>query len=127
LEVDNTIRAIDVSVKEADEALEELQHMAKSIFVELEGKYQELLFLYNMINEKRKDIAPSYDSYAGGGETIRQETAAHKQAMVYVHPRKEEIVSLKGKGFTVPEIAKTLDMGQGEVKLILELGKANQA
>ena len=38
-----------------------------------------------------------------------------------VHPRFDEIKELQGKGLTLPEIARQLGMGQGEVDLIIGL------
>jgi DNA-binding NarL/FixJ family response regulator len=39
------------------------------------------------------------------------------------NPKHKEIQELNAKGLSVAEIAKSLNLGQGEVKLVLDLGK----
>ena len=114
-ETASAITAIGASVEEADNAAEELHKLAGSVMEELENKYQELLFLYNLIDEKKKETYNNYknnDSGAKRGE--RKKTLKH--------PRQQEIQALVDEGVKIPEIAKRLGMGQGEVSLILELG-----
>ncbi len=95
--VDNTIRAIDISVKEADDAIEELERTSRFIFEELEGKYQELLLLYSMLDEKKNDVLSAHNS------------------------KRAEVLRLYNNSIPIPEIAKSLHIGQGEVKLIIDL------
>ncbi|MDR2650327.1 MAG: hypothetical protein LBB94_11525, partial [Clostridiales bacterium] len=53
------IRAINASMSEADQTIEEINKTAQTIFEELEDKHQELLFLYNMIEErKNEEVGP---------------------------------------------------------------------
>ena len=110
------IRAINASVSEADQVMEEINKTAKTIFEELEDKHQELLFLYNMIEERKNDeIGPVSD--------IVYSDARHKRSDNYKNPKLGKIKTLYDQGMTEEEIAKTLGIGQGEVKLILSIGK----
>jgi len=110
------IRAINASMSEADQAMDEINKTAKTIFDELEEKHQELLFLYNMIEErKNEEIGPASD--------IIFSEPRPKRADNYKNPKLGKIRALYDQGMTEEEIAKTLGIGQGEVKLILSIGK----
>jgi len=114
IRVAENLRTLNASVEEADNAAEELHKLTDSAMKELDNKYQELLFLYNLIDEKKKELY-----------TIYKETGARPEPRVkkpLKHPKHQEIKNLLGEGLAVNEIAKKLGMGQGEVSLILELG-----
>jgi len=112
---DGVIKNIGASIEEADSAAEELHKLAGSVMEELDNKYQELLFLYNLIDEKKKESRADHV-----GAAVKKEKPPRK---TLAHPRQQEIMSLVNGGSTVAEIAKKLGMGQGEVSLILELGR----
>lgn len=112
---ENIIEAINSSIGSADDSMEELNKMSESIFKELEGKYQEFLFLYQMLDEKQKEIAEKRIDLQVDSEIPKKEIQ---------DPRLKKILKLKKEGLSYSEIAKKLDMGQGEVKLMAELGKA---
>ena len=110
------IRAINASMSEADQTMEEINKTAKRIFEELEDKHQELLFLYNMIEErKNEEIGPASD--------IVFSDARHKRPENHKNPKLGKIRALYDQGLSEEEIAKALGIGQGEVKLILSIGK----
>jgi DNA-directed RNA polymerase specialized sigma subunit len=110
------IRAISASVSEADQTMEEINKAAQTIFEELEDKHQELLFLYNMIEErKNEEVGPASD--------IIFSDTRQKRLDSYKNPKLGKIRALYDQGMTEEEIAKTLGIGQGEVKLILSIGK----
>ena len=120
------INTLESSVTEADEAVGLLDDMSKTVFKELDNKYQELLFLYNLIDEKQKSISkpgsspqmpenytPRFDFVAG---------APKKAESGFVgNPKIANVLRLSAKGLSVDEIAKQLDMGKGEISLILNL------
>jgi len=110
------IRAINASMSEADQTMEEINRTAKTIFEELEEKHQELLFLYNMIEErKNEEVSPA-------SEIIYNEPRP-KRPDNFKNPKLGKIRALYDQGMTEEEIARTLGIGQGEVKLILSIGK----
>jgi len=124
VEVDNTIRALDASIQEADASMEEMEKLAASIFEELEGKYQELLFLYGLIDDKKKEAAAMYAQKAAPEPAIVvAKSEAKKERILANSPNARKILDLRDQGLDVPQIAKKLSVGQGEVKLILELSK----
>jgi len=111
------IRAINASMSEADQTMEEINRTAKSIFDEMEEKHQELLFLYNMIEErKNEEVGPASD-------IIFTEPRPKQRADHLKNPKLGKIKALSDEGLTEEEIARALGIGQGEVKLILSIGK----
>lgn len=117
-------------IEEADEAAEDLQKLSQGVIEEINGKYQELIYLYNLIEEKGKKLTePEFNAYAGDTyEKLPQKSAEVSQPKTYFthNARYEEIYALKKSGLNAGDIAKKLNMGQGEVALILELGKDNK-
>jgi len=110
------LRAINATVSEADQIMEDINKMAQKVFDQLEDKHQELLFLYNMIEErKNEEVGTATDTYFTDGRQKRSEN--------YKNPKLGKIRALYDQGLTEEEIAKTLGLGQGEVKLILSIGK----
>ena len=103
---------------DVDTAMNELDGLARSVLGQVEDKYQELLFLYSLIEEKEKSIVglPS-------GEAI-ENTPKARQLTSGIKSRKlDEIMSYKEDGMSVADIAKHMGIGQGEVRFILEMGK----
>ncbi|MDR1913030.1 MAG: hypothetical protein LBQ68_00905 [Clostridiales bacterium] len=105
------IRAINASMTEADQAIDELNKLARNIFDEIEEKHQELLFLYSMLESHKKD------------DTVSEHKESPPKKETYKNPKLGKIRSLFDQGMSEDEIAKTLGIGQGEVKLILSLGR----
>jgi len=110
------IRAINASMSEADQTIEEINKTAKTIFDELEEKHQELLFLYNMIEERKNEETRT-------APDITVSDSRLKRPDNLKNPKLGKIRALYDQGMTEEEIARTLGIGQGEVKLILSIGK----
>jgi hypothetical protein len=108
-----SIKSLNTSLIDADEAMEEMDKLAKSIFKEMEEKHQELLFLFSMIEGKKAEAEES------AGERPEQES----RKSGFKNPKLGKIRDLYDKGLAIEEIARALGIGQGEVKLILNLGK----
>ena len=185
-------QAVDAA---ADAALEEITKTAQSVLDELNEKYNALLFVYQLMDDKKKEIdggehaggelagdkesgalAASLDllsteldisvgdelelyplAYSdiegleagtGGANSSAKmpDTSVAELAMAAIeginpsdetvafgtinpaeaqkliaHPRFDEIKELQDEGLSLPEIARNLDMGQGEVSLIIGL------
>lgn len=120
-EIENSMKALNTSLEEVDSAMLELDKMSKTIFEELDTKYQELLFLYTLIDEKKKEVAEIYSTQKFPQKEIV--TSVDKDSNTYKNPKLHEINNLLNEGLSISEIAKELNMGQGEVKLIIGLGK----
>jgi hypothetical protein len=116
------VRAINASIAEVDGAIEELNKTARAIFDELEEKHQELLFLYSMA-DKKKAVGAANGTEGRSvlvSSSASQTKISRKEAK---NPKLGKIRNLYDQGMSEDEIAKTLGIGVGEVKLILSLGK----
>lgn len=91
---------------------------------EIEKKHKELLFLYQMIGEKEKNIKniqveieqlKNINTMDGPikVEEIRQPEAKSNS--------NRKVIALKDQGYDATEIAKILGIGRGEVELVLNL------
>lgn len=109
LQVDNAINALNIATKEANNAINELDKISKSVFLEMENKYQEILYLYYLMEDKKNEP-----------ENIQEQEKIKPKK---VNVKSNEIKKLHLDGLGIFEIAKKLNMGIGEVKLIIELGK----
>ena len=168
--VDEEEIAIEVD-KAAETALEEIVKTSQSALDEMNQKYQELLFLYQLMEEKKQNLeamptvakvdaeqpvsdaqpvseiepvseAQPVDDSASPIEMFHQIEAAVESAKVDIigdekaeeadevveevvlphNPKYEKIKELQAEGFSISEIARHLNMGQGEVKLFIDLG-----
>jgi len=162
---------LETSVYEADEAVHLLGDMSKNVFKEFDSKYQELLFLYNLVDEKQKTLTITgnegqgqdpvvvrdmlYDGSVAEADTpvIKRKTASvtrpadvpkigpasiakpslditvddsTKTEAPGINPRFAHVLQLSQEGKSVEEIARELDMGKGEIMLILNLGGRRQ-
>ena len=146
-ELSNKMRVMDATMSEADTVLAELNDVSKNVFKEIDDKYQELLFLYNLIEDKKKKNAEmprseavfeavpqvkttgnKHDDSSNKSKSARksegvQQISAGAIAAIYKNPKLAEILDLSESGLSVAEIAKKLKLGKGEVELILSLDK----
>ena len=146
--LEKRLEAMDTTLSEADNVLTELGGMSRDVMKEMDQKYNELLFLYNLIEEKKKEINseppdtqehvtfPFADANPSPKESIsvndrpplvEKRTSNPKITNLNMNPRFTRIFELEQKGMTVEQIAKELDMGQGEVSLVVSLAKNGQA
>jgi len=124
-EANASVQLVKQAIADADNAIEQLNKISSDVFDEFEEKYQELLFLYQMIDamkEKREKFDFNTDSQKGTGFEKTQDS--HGSFISFKNPNFEKIRNMQKQGLSISEISKALNMGQGEIKLILELGKA---
>ena len=89
---------------------------------EIEQKHKELLFLYQMIGEKEKTIKKiqlEIEHYHVE-EVLLQDDDAPDTTQLSTNSNRR-IIELKEKGYSPMEIAQILDVGIGEVDLVLNL------
>lgn len=126
-DIEAVTELINRSVSEADGAIEQLNSLSESIFKEFDEKYQELLFLYQMIQEKKQAVLMNNSFIDIPDETEIYPEVSNpgklSKKIVYDNPKLDEIQKLSNEGLSLAQISKKLNMGQGEVKLIMELGK----
>ena len=163
----NKVRSASEVIKELDTALDtaltEINNLGALVQKEVEEKYQAMLFLYNLVEDKQKEISEAADSgvITEMSELLEQYLKTHgigtlsaavntdavdeavpdfedeadledfadfdapdslnRKRPDFHNPRHEQIWDMREEGRNVPDIAKELGMGQGEVKLILDL------
>ena len=171
------LNTLESSVYEADEAVHMLGDMTKNVFKEFDSKYQELLFLYNLVDEKQKTLTLTGTTEAvesqntnpnpiivqdisHTGDTPDSNVSAPKRKAVTakkladvpqigpvsgrinvsslditvddstmssgINPKFAHVLQLSQEGKSVEDIARELDMGKGEIMLILNLGGRRQ-
>ena len=146
-ETGNSIKAINSSLDEAERAANDLSKFAESVMNDIDSKHKELLFIYNLIDEKKTETASLYSAKNTPPRTNNAKQTSLPQDSLQtvknnipaqpkksdipaqskksdIHPKHKEIITEYNNGRSVAEIAKSLNMGQGEVKLIIELAKA---
>jgi len=122
----------------ADKTIEEINSFSENVFAELNDKYNELLFLYRMIDEKKdsmckmaeatgndidsKNIININDDISDIAESLKNKLSASVKKS-YSNSKLEDIKKLHNDGFSVHEIAEKLNMGHREVELIMKLGR----
>jgi len=116
--------ALETTVSEADETMTELNDMTKSAMKEFDAKYQELLFLYNLIDEKQKNVNEMPRAVI---ERKSVDVTIDDSKKMAVNPKFANVLEMYRGGENIEEIAKQLDMGKGEVGLIISLGGAKNA
>lgn len=129
----------DAVIKETNQKILELNDYTTFIKEEIENKHKELLFLYQLINEKEKDIRYGLDkiNYKEAQSVEEQDICGLEKAydnekdhieisedtLEKIENKNQLIIDLYNRSYTIIEIAKKLGIGQGEVKLVIDLYK----
>ena len=160
-EIGKSIADLDAAL---DASIAEINKMGASVLKEIDEKYQAMLFMYNLMEDKQKEltnevwknseghsealdgdvvsemVAQYIEAHSAKLRLIRDESDAEppeddelsdevedvaplifSQRPKFANPRHKQIWEIHEQGQNVPDIAKELGIGQGEVKLILEL------
>jgi len=167
INIEKSIADLDAAL---DASLAEINKMGALVLKDIDEKYQAMLFLYNLMEDKQKELTNEvWKSQEGHSEAldgdvvsdmVAQYIEAHSAKLrliqeasenvteeddfsegehskgvdevpaphlifskrpTFANPRHKQIWEMHEQGVNVPDIAKELSMGQGEVKLILEL------
>ena len=117
-EAANTMKFVEASLEEINNTMDELGETSKFIFDEMEKKYQELLILYSLIDQKKQEVAGSYSAVQAPGPQDDHPTQPYRGS-----PHMYKVRKLQEEGVSVEDTAKRLGIGKGEVQLLRELGK----
>ena len=131
-------------MKEISNKILELNDYSSFIKKELNDKHKELLFLYQLISEKEKNIKKL--------STLNNNIMEEKEEIIKIEDeiidsndktieknnkviennypinsqnienKNQEVIELYNEGYSITDIAKIMSLGKGEVKLILEFG-----
>lgn len=129
--LEEKLSSLETTVTEADEAANALDDMTKNVFKEFDDKYQALLFLYNLIDDKQRSLekaeTPSVSSPVASPRSATQADALHTAKKLGLNPKYDVVFELHSAGKSLDAIAKELNMGKGQVSLILNLGGVEDA
>lgn len=143
----------DYIITKADEKFSQISNdkimgfneYSKEVFDKIEKNHEETVFLYNMLTEKEKEIQKLVHSVDTTNAGLRDEAKAiaeitetsdgrdSEEENTYYDRNKRndnssnsnsEIIALYKKGISILEISKMLSIGQGEVKLVVDLYNA---
>ncbi len=110
----------------------ELNEYGEYLKAELDKKHKELLFLYQMIIEKQKEIQidkleqqvgiSNADNNYSNKKTYKDEIAKNEVKSRKINYNKE-ILDMSLAGYSSEEVARKLKIGKGQVELVLNLYK----
>ena len=104
--------------------LAELAAASKNMKNEFEEKYQALLMVYEAMENSQQGIRNSNSASVLDEQAVLNSWApapARPTAPVFNHPKYPEIKEMLAQGQSIADIARSLDMGKGEVQLIIGL------
>ena len=107
----------------------ELNKMGSLIKSDIDAKYKEILFLYNLMEDKHKQIealVSKNDARLSFNEAIKEvlpsaSARSENDPPRVLSPNHKTILQMNEQGQGVADIARELGIGQGEVKLILSI------
>jgi len=118
------LKRMEDHLSEIDKTLEDFHSTANTAIAELDDKYQEMLFLYSLIDDKKKEVMDIYNNEPKPAQKTPAKPRQAPEKNRASHPRRKDILNLSKQGLSVAEIAQELNVGQDMVSLILEMGKA---
>ena len=111
----------------------EMNEYADNVLKEINRNHNEVMFMYDMLNEKDKEIKTTVKSVnatntqARGMGTVRERQKAPQRISVDEFPlddkldKNQKIMTLYNNGYNDIDIAKRLKLGVGEVRLVIKL------
>ena len=117
----------------ADMVINEINNTARLALDEINEKYQAMVFLYSLLDEKKKEIsaltASNTEARPAAGSRKAAVTASNNRPAalpIEKNAHHKRVMALYQEGLSVSEIAKRLGIGRGEVQLMVDLmGRVN--
>jgi hypothetical protein len=135
----------------SNEKIIAVNDFSNQVLEKISQNHEEVVFLYNMLNEKETEIKETVKSFdkikkqvndtaksAPQTETRRVAADSNNKKTVtgfssesgsvnldseQMNNNNQKILELYSQGFSVIDISRTLELGQGEVKLVIDLFK----
>lgn len=138
----------------SNEKIIAINDFSSQVMEKISQNHEEVVFLYNMLNEKENEIKDTVNSFDKIKKQLnditkditKNETDKKKMNMAknnnrsadrdnlsdkanldvdseHLNNHNQKILEMYSQGFSVIDIARTLELGQGEVKLVLDLFK----
>ena len=156
-QIEETLARIEETVSEADNVMNEFSALSQNIFDEITAKYKELLYLYELVDQKKSiseqtppqvmkqytsgfsdfsskrnnqnnlsDISSQFSNASNRNKTeeSNDDIMNFMFAFKSANPKHKEITELARRGMSISEISRALNIGHGEVSLVLEMGRS---
>lgn len=147
---DHIVKTDDELSQLSNEKIIAVNDFSEQVLEKISRNHEEVIFLYNMLNEKQEEIknlmleankiklkleepvsavtsktdinkiSVSKSSYQADTKKVSK-TNVHTDSLSDNHNQK--ILELYSQGFSIVDISKSLELGQGEVKLVVDLFK----
>lgn len=131
----------DVLSKLSNEKIMAVNEFSDEIMEKINRNHEEVVFLYKMLNDKEKDIKETVKEANTVQKFSEEHNADKAEAKISekdnthslftskeydmsdqgVSNNNDEIIALYSQGKSIIEISRLLDLGQGEVKLVIDL------
>lgn len=136
----------------SNEKIIAVNDFSEQVLEKISRNHEEVIFLYNMLNEKQEELKNLMleankvkntleepikvvnnkpDSKAGTThksavpKDMKNVTKANTQSESLKDNNNQKILELYSQGFSIVDISKSLEIGQGEVKLVVDLFNQN--
>lgn len=111
-----------IEYEEVNQKIIELNEYGEFLKKELDMKHKELLFVYQMISDKEKELKKIVA--ASPCQILEEEIFDTKASSNEIHEPNElrlQVIKMNREGIKKSDIAKTLQIDQGQVDLIINL------
>lgn len=124
-ESDKSLVQVKQALSQVDIAIDDLNYMSEEVIKIFDQKKNELISFYNLAENKKYNTQNSRIDIKLGEEDniLKKNKAPVRNIKALNNPLLPKIKELLEQKLDIPEIAKILNIGSGEVELIIELGK----
>lgn len=129
-EAANTMKFVEASLEEIEKTMDELGEASKYVFEEMDKRYQELLILYSLIDQKKKEMGevyamrPTSSQAAVAPEKPQSTRGEFAESKASASPHIHKVRKLQEQGVSVEDTAKKLGIGKSEVQLLRDIGQS---
>ncbi|WP_105618027.1 DUF6115 domain-containing protein [Vallitalea okinawensis] len=117
---DKKYEALQPSLDEANQAIKDLNELHEYMMSELNKKQKELMLIYDIIDEKERKLKELQEIPLK--EPMKnQKVISDPSTLDEELSTRERVKDMYEKGMNIETIAKTLNIGKGEVQLLISL------
>lgn len=112
---------IKKAIIDADEMIDELRYTSEAIISEIEQNINDFRKYYKEIKAKETEQASINETILGNTNVLNREEKSIVKEEIPKNNKSDEIYKYYNEGMKIGEIAKKLNIGKGEVSLILSM------
>lgn len=119
----------------SNEKIISVTELSDQVLEKIKNNHEEVIFMYNMLNDKEKELKKLVTGIDLSNKIVSNEEKQLQDGSMIHYSEKEvkssntsdnnneEILTLHSQGKSINEIAKMLNIGRGEVSLVINLFK----